>query len=59
MNSLNISDEDAASSDDWSKFVIQILLLVVPRYFVGANADNMGSKDPISTVVPVSVKTYD
>ena len=29
---------------------MQTLLLVVPKYFVGANADNIGSKEPISSV---------
>lgn len=52
---LNSSEDVPAINVDWSYLVMQILLLVVPKYLVGANAESCGSKVPISTIQSHSV----
>lgn len=59
LSSLNSSDEDPATNADWSYPVTQTLLFIVPKYCVDANAANIGSKEPVSSVYPISDNSHE
>lgn len=50
LNSLNISEDVAEMNVAWSNPETQIESFWVPRYFIGVNAERLGSNDPISSV---------